>query len=240
MNYKILISIILIIVVLIVILSIFIYKKKSKNNQTEKYQKPKSNHKPIFEDQEEKKKLVNQIEQSNRDFTSSIKQNYENFQVNIQPSTDINTSDVALEIPKFNDIGVFSNQQQNVANKSQANQFQSIIGISRSSNSGGLNHNEIQNSSLDELNNSKDQQAVLRNNKTSNIQAIKPNLSLALRNDKSLLQQYAQLEAGNNSMNQKITDQIIGKTGGNNCGNKSENSPSNNQKLQLNNKRKNK
>lgn len=232
MSYKFLISIILIIVVLIVILSIFIYKKKSKNNQTEKYQKPKSNHKPIFEDQEEKKKLVNQIEQSNRDFTSSIKQNYENFQVNIQPFTDINTSDVALEIPKFNDIGVFSNQQQNVANKSQANQFQSIIGISRSSNSGGLNHNDIQNTSLDELNNSKDQQAVLRNNKTSNVQAIKPNLSLALRNDKSLLQQYAQLEAGNNSMNQKITDQIIG--------NKSENSPANNQKLQLNNKRKNK
>lgn len=232
MNYKFLISIILIIVVLIVILSIFIYKKKSKNNQTEHFQnqKPKSTHKPIFEDQEEKKKLVNQIEQSNRDFTSSIKQNYENFQVDIQPSTDINTSDVALEIPKFNDIGVFSNQQ-NVANKSQATQFQSIIGISRSSNLGGLNHNDIQNTSLDDLNNSKDQQAVLRNNKTSNIQAIKPNLSLALRNDKSLLQQYAQLEAGNNSMNQKITDQIIGK---------SENSPTNNQKLQLNNKRKNK
>lgn len=236
MNYKFLILIILIIVVLIVIISIFIYKKKSKNNQTEKFLKPKSNLKPIFEDQEEKKNLVNQIEQSNRDFTSSIKQNYENFQVNIQPSTDINTSESVLEIPKFNDIGVFSNQQQNVANKSQANQFQSIIGISRSSNLGGLNHNDIQNASLDELNNSKDQQAILRNNKTSNIQAIKPNLSLALRNDKSLLQQYAQMESGNNSMNQKITDQIIGKIDEN----KGEKSPVNNQKLQLNNKRKNK
>ena len=236
MNKNILIFLIIVVIISVIVIIVYFIKKKINN----KKQKEKENnddgysqinneefkYTPLFNNLDEKYQLTKEIEKSNKDFTNSIKQNLNQFLVknedeNKKIAFNNDSEEKAVNIPKFENIGIFSNQ--NFSNKEPAKKFTNRIGIDRRE----LNNyqNNIQTMNINDLD-EENKNGILKNKTFNKFQPIKPNLSIALRNDPDLLNQYARLENKENPIKKidKSSDKKLHSS----------------EKTQLNNKRKNK
>lgn len=202
MNKNILIFLIIVVIISVIVIMVYFIKKKINNKkQKENIEDGHSQinneefkYTPLFNNLDEKYQLTKEIEKTNKDFTNSIKQNLNQFLVkNEDESKKIafnnDSEEKAINIPKFENIGIFSNQ--NFSNKEPAKKFTNRIGIDRRE----LNNyqNDIQTMNINDLD-EENKNGILKNKAFNKFQPIKPNLSIALRNDPDLLNQYARLE----------------------------------------------